>query len=131
MSTIPLRIDSVLVNLARTSGATMERTPTAQIEFWAKLGRVMEVALAYDSLVAVKEMARVEDIDALIALSITPDGKELARAEIARHQGPVYSADPTSPDVLIEQMPDGVSRRGKFVNRRFVALAAAEIVRAG
>lgn len=125
MSTIPLRIDTDLVNVARKSAALMDRTPTAQIEFWAKLGRVMEAVLTHDAIVTVKEASQVKKLDELLAMVSTPEGKMRALAEIRRHKGPTYSADPDEPGVIIESLPDGSRRRGRFVNRRFTALAVA------
>ena len=124
MSTIPLRIDTDLVNVARESAAVMDRTPTAQIEFWAKLGRVMEQVLTHDALVTVKEASRVKRLDELLAMVATPKGKQRALALIRRHKGPTYSADPTKPGVIIETRPDGSKRRGKFSNRHFMPLVA-------
>lgn len=124
MSTIPLRIDSDLVNVARESAALMERTPTAQIEFWAKLGRVMEGVMTHDGLVAVKGAARVEKLDELLGMVSTPEGRRRALAEIHRHKGPTYSTDPSETGMMIESRPDGSRRRGKFVNRRFMPLEA-------
>ncbi len=126
MSSIPLRIDTDLVNVARESAALMDRTPTAQIEFWAKLGRVMEGVLTHDAIVTVKEASRVKKLDELLAMVSTPAGKKRALAVIHRHKGPTYSADPNEPGVMIEAMPDGSRRRGRFVNRRFTALAAVD-----
>jgi len=104
----------------------MERTPTAQIEFWAKLGRVMEAVLSHESVVAVKGMARVDNINEVLALVSSPEGKERALAEIARNKGPVYSTDPAAPGVIIATLPDGAQRRGKFVNRRFVEIVVVD-----
>jgi hypothetical protein len=126
MSTIPLRIDTDLVNEARESAALMDRTPTAQIEFWAKLGRVMESVLTHDAVVTVKEASRVKKLDELLAMVSTPEGKKRALAVIHRHKGPTYSADPSEPGVVIESMPGGSKRRGRFINRRFTALAAVK-----
>jgi hypothetical protein len=125
MSTIPLRIDTNLVNVARESAEVMDRTPTAQIEFWAKLGRVMEGVLTHDALVIVKGASRVKRLDELLAMVSTPEGKERALAVIKRHKGPTYSADPTEPGVIVETQPDGSKCRGKFSNRRFKPLVAA------
>jgi hypothetical protein len=125
MSTIPLRIDSELVNRARETGGLMERTPTAQIEFWAKLGRVMEGVMSHAGVVALKQAANVNRLDELLNLSTSPRGKERALAEIRRHSGPTYSSAPGEAGVLIERAADGTQRRGRFVNRRFAPLADA------
>jgi hypothetical protein len=125
MSTIPLRIDSELVNRAREAGGIMERTPTAQIEFWAKLGRVMEGVMSHTGVVALKQAANVNRLDELLDLSTSPEGKDRAIAEIRRHKGPTYSSDPREAGVIIERAADGTQRRGRFVNRRFAPFAGA------
>lgn len=119
-ATIPLRIDSELVNQARHSGALHDRPPTAQIEHWAKLGRVLDSVLSGASVAHVKQLSRVDDLEALLALTQTPEGQARARAVIARHKGPIYTADPERPEVIIEKLPDGSSRPGRFINRQFV-----------
>jgi hypothetical protein len=119
-ATIPLRIDSELVNQARNSGALHDRPPTAQIEHWAKLGRVLDSVLSGASVAHVKQLSRVDDLEAILALTQTPEGQAKARAVIARHKGPIYTADPEKPDVIIEKSADGTSRSGRFINRQFV-----------
>lgn len=133
MSTIPLRIDTDLVNQARTAGSLFERPPTAQIEFWAKIGRAMEAVMTGDSVATVKQLARVEKIDEVLAMTRTERGREKARAVIARHRGPIYSTDPASPDIMIETRANGIRRRGRFMNRRFVPLGrgAAKLAAGG
>ena len=127
MSTIPLRIDTELVNQARTTGSLFERPLTAQIEFWAKLGRAIEAVLTGESVATVKQIARVDKIDEVLAMTRTERGRGKARAVIARHKGPVYGVDPASPAVMIETQPDGTVQRGKFVNRKFVPLSRAAL----
>jgi hypothetical protein len=120
MSSVPLRIDSELVNLARTTGALLDRTPTAQIEHWAKLGRVLDSILVGESVAKVKQRANVADLDQVVALSQSEKGRKKALALIAKHAGPVYEADPTAPDLIIERRADGSTRRGRFSNRQFI-----------
>ncbi|HEX9783849.1 MAG TPA: hypothetical protein VGA56_14090 [Opitutaceae bacterium] len=119
-STIPLRIDSELVNQARNAGSLHDRPPTAQIEHWAKLGRVLDSVLSGRSIAQVKQLARVEDLDTLVALTQSAAGQAKARALITRHKGPIYTADPEQPDVILEKLPDGTIRPGRFIRRRFV-----------
>lgn len=120
MSSIPLRIDSELVNQARASGALFDRPPTAQIEHWAKLGRVLDSVLVGDSVAKVKQRGNVAALDQVVALSQSEKGRKKALALIAKHAGPVYEGDPTSPDLVVERRADGSVRRGKFANRQFV-----------
>jgi hypothetical protein len=103
----------------------MERTPTAQIEFWAKLGRVMEAVMSHPGVVALKQAGQVNKLDELLDLSIGPEGKERALAEIRRHNGPTYGSDPEEAGVIIERAADGTQRRGRFMSRRFMPFASA------
>ncbi|MEO6995663.1 MAG: hypothetical protein ABI273_18805 [Lacunisphaera sp.] len=75
-STIPLRIDSALVHRARSAGALFDRSPTAQIEHWAKLGRVLDSVLSGKSVGKVKELARVSALDEVVTLSQTDAGQK-------------------------------------------------------
>lgn len=124
-STVPLRIDSGLVNQARSIGALFDRPSTAQIEHWVKLGRVLDTVLSGNSAAKVKELARVTVLDKVVTLSQTGAGRKQAQAIIARHRGPVYEADSSDSSVIVERSSDGSVRRGRFINRRFVPLKAA------
>jgi len=85
MSTVPLRIDTRLFKLARSEGVRSKRTPTAQIVFWAKLGRILDGVMSRDSRVALKKTVGVGDIDSLLARVNTSEGKARALAEIFRN----------------------------------------------
>lgn len=118
--TIPLRLSSDLVHFARTKAALQDRSPTAQIEHWAKIGRAVEAVLSGDSLENVKAFSRVPDTDTLIAEISSPEGQARARDLIFRHGHPVYEADPSDPARVVERQPDGTTRRGHFANRAFI-----------
>jgi hypothetical protein len=126
--TTPLRFDSAFVNEARSTAALMERSPTAQVEFWAKLGRVAEGVFAHDRIVLLKETGRVDDLHRLLSIVDTPEGRERATAEITRHKTPVYGTDPAHPGLIVQKMPDGTKRLGKFVNRQFEVVEEAGAV---
>jgi hypothetical protein len=125
-ATTPLRFDSAFVNEARATAVLMDRSPTAQVEFWAKLGRVAEAVFAHDRIRLLKETGRVQDLDTLLAKVDTPEGRELAKAEIARHCTPIYGTDPAHPGLIVQKLPDGSKRLGRFVNRQFIAVAEAD-----
>ncbi len=121
-STTPLRFDSAFVNEARSTAALMERSATAQVEFWAKLGRVAEAVFAHDRIRLLKETGRVQDLASLLAKVDTAAGRELAKTEIMRHGTPIYGTDPAHPGLIVQKSPDGTKRLGRFVNRQFVAV---------
>lgn len=119
-ATTPLRFDSAFVNEARAMAVLMDRSPAAQVEFWAKLGRVAESVFAHDRIRLLKETGRVQDLDTLLAKVDTQEGRELAKVEIARHGTPIYGTDPAQPGFIIQKLPDGTKRPGKFANRQFI-----------
>ena len=121
-ATTPLRFDSALVNEARSSSVLMDRSVTAQVESWAKLGRVAEAVFAHDRIRLLKEMGRVQDLDTLLAKVDTLEGRELAKAEIARYGTPMYGTDPAHPGLIVQKLPDGTKRLGRFINRQFVVM---------
>ncbi|MDO8543243.1 MAG: hypothetical protein Q7S40_22635 [Opitutaceae bacterium] len=121
-ATTPLCFDSAFVNEARSSATLMDRSVTAQVEFWAKLGRVAEAVFAHDRIRLLKETGRVQDLVSLLAKVDTPEGRELAKAEIGRHGTPIYGTDPAHPGLIVQKLPDGTKRLGRFVNRQFMAV---------
>ena len=50
-----------------------------------------------------------------------PEQREKALAHLAKHKHPTYGSDPNDPRAIIQFLPDGTKRRGRFVNRCFVA----------
>src|SRR6187402_1642028 len=107
MASVPLRIDANLVNHARSAGALFDRPPTAQIEHWAKLGRVLDNVLSGKSAAKVKQRESVGDLDQVVSLSQSEKGRKKALAIVARHAGPVYEADPNDANVIVERRADG------------------------
>lgn len=123
MSTIPLRLDTDLVNEARSAATLFERSPTAQVEFWAKLGMVAEAVFSSSSIKRVKAPARVENLAEVLAQADTTEGRAQFAAEVRRQSVPLYRSVAAEPGVFIEKLPDGRERRGRFVNRTFTAFA--------
>lgn len=119
MPTIPLRLDSALVNEARTAAPLFDRTPTAQVEFWAKLGKVAEAVFSTSSIRRLKATARIENLAQVIASADSPAGRARFAALVKSKGVALYRSAPGEPGVFIETPPDGPERRGRFVNRQF------------
>jgi len=51
---MPVKLSDALVKLARTEAEASDRSITAQIEHWAKLGRSVETALGHEDVLALK-----------------------------------------------------------------------------
>lgn len=56
-------------------------------------------------------------------MTLSCEGEEhrrLALERLAKHKAPIYGSDPARPGIIIEHRPDGTSRRGRMVARKFV-----------
>ncbi len=122
MQTVPLRLDTALVNEARTAAPLFDRTPTAQVEFWAKLGKVAEAVFSTSSVKKLKATSRVENLAQVIADADSPEGRARFAALVHSKGVPLYRSAPDEPGVFIETSPDRTERRGRFVNRQFQPL---------
>ena len=84
MSTTRIRLDTQLVNDARSSAVLMDRSAKEQIEIWSRLGRVAETVFGQDRIRALNLLGQIRGIDALIAAIDTREGRKLALIEIQR-----------------------------------------------
>lgn len=120
MST-PVRLSNELLVTAREAGAQFHRSIAQQVEHWAQVGRAVEAALVVSSVGRLKDLAMRPDLDQLLDMAETSEGRARALDRIATRGLPSYSADPDCHDGVIEHRVDGTSARGRFVNRVFVA----------
>ena len=123
MSTVPLHLDSDLVNQARATGEVSGRSVTEQIEHWAKLGGVLDRVLSAGSVSTIEQLSRIPLLDEIVAYSQSRAGQDKTREVIFSPGMPTYSSDPENPDLLLERSPDGSVRKGRFVDRKFVPFA--------
>lgn len=127
---MPVKLSNELVELAREEARAADRSITAQIEHWAKLGRSVESALRHEDAVALKasggDLRRAfpgpsrEEIHAL--LQRVAEGAD--RAELAKslRQGRVvYQSDRSDSGAIERIEPDGTRTPGRIQDRRFIA----------
>jgi hypothetical protein len=112
---LPVKLSDELVKLARKEARAADRSITAQIEHWAKLGRSVETALRHEDALAVKDsggdLQRAfpgPSRQALYAL-LQRVAAGTDRAELARslRQRVVYQSDPSRSGVIERIEPDG------------------------
>jgi hypothetical protein len=129
---MPVKLSDDLVRLARTEAKAADRSITAQIEHWAKLGRSVEGALRHEDALALKEAGgdlhrafpgatTREAIHGLLRrIAATSDRSDLART-LTRDRV-VYQSDPKGSGAIMRIEPDGTRTVGRLEKRRFVAL---------
>ncbi len=128
---MPVKLSDELVKLARTEAEASDRSITAQIEHWAKLGRSVETALGHEDVLALKGAdgnlmsafpglsARQAVYTLLQQVAATTDRSELART-LTRGKV-VYQSDPSGSASIMRIEPNGRRTVGRLEKRRFVA----------
>jgi len=116
--TQPVRLSAALVQEARTTGETMERSIAGQIEYWARLGRAVEGVLRLEQLHALKKRG---DLHALgEAIADTEDNRHKVTAYLAARPFPHFERGPEGQLVKVDE--DGSRTIGHFVGREFKPL---------
>jgi hypothetical protein len=98
-----IRVSDELLDKAKDCGARYHRSPPQQIEYWAKLGRVMESTLSWPALTNAMNWGQAEDIDALLEEVASPTGQRKAIEVIRASSSGLYHADPRHRDRVIKQ----------------------------
>jgi len=124
---MPVKLSNDLVHAAREEAQATDRSITAQIEHWAKLGRAVEVALPHAEALALKvdpeapsRFARVRAVLGRVARS---DDRDTVLAELAASGLPVYEADPLDAGKIVQVDREGCRIEGRFEGRQFVPTA--------
>lgn len=57
----------------------------------------------------------------ILAKAGSAEHRQMALAALAKMKTPTYGSDPQCPTVILEYHKDGTVRRGRMINRKFVA----------
>jgi len=114
----PVKLSDSLVLDARLAGEAVERSIAGQVEFWAKLGRSVELLLGTPQVLTLCRHAKPlsECLDSVDSA----EGRERVQAHLRQGPYPHYEADADRAGVLIRIDADGTRTRGRFLKRRFV-----------
>jgi hypothetical protein len=140
MPSLAIKISADLAEAARTAAAAAERSLTAQIEHWARMGKKMDEQLtgaammAYKSAAsdnaAIREPAHQEEIEAVLAKLRQPGYATMvakASRDLDVHEV-LYGGDPEGSDLIVAHYRDGRKVKGRLVGRKFVLGAASKLV---
>ena len=133
---MPVKLSDVLVKTARAEAKATNRSITAQVEHWAKLGRVVEAALKHADLLDLKrsggnlehafaDATKREDVLALLDKIARSSDRAFIMKRLKAREKPVYATDPAHPGMLVKIDPDGTRTPGKLENRKFVPAKTA------
>jgi hypothetical protein len=117
----PVKLSDALVLDARIAGEAQERSIAGQVEFWAKLGRGVELLLDGQRVLSLCRTVGVTPLSDLVDAVDTPEGHAMFAAYLESEPYPHYAAHPTREGLLVRTEKNGARTVGRFVNRVFVA----------
>jgi hypothetical protein len=129
---MPLKVSDDLFAAAKQEAAAENRSITAQVEHWARIGRGVEAVLAHGELLGIKKAAAVlgpafpqadrrrEVHDLLMRVAESSDRGRVTKA-IRSSGTALYEADPSDSRLVVQALPDGTRTRGRIEGRRFIA----------
>lgn len=120
----PVKLSDSLVLDARIAGQAQERSIAGQVEFWAKLGRSVDLLLDGRQVLALRRNAGTQPLSEALASVDSPAGRKRVAEVLASQPYPHYKQDSGRPGLLIRIDEDGTQTVGRFVNRVFTAVKA-------
>lgn len=114
-----MKLSDSLVLDARLAGDTFERSIAGQVEFWARLGRSVELLLEGQQVLAVCRSANIRPLSACLESVDSPEGRRRVTDWLEGGPFPHYQSHPDRPGLLVRIDADGTRSVGRFVNRRF------------
>jgi len=121
----PVKLSDSLVLDARLAGEVVERSIAGQVEFWARLGRSVELLLEGQQVMALCRSGAAQPLSKLLETVDTPAGRRRVTAFLESQPFPHYRPHPDRPGLLERIDEDGTRTTGRFVNREFRAVRRA------
>jgi hypothetical protein len=121
----PVKLSDALVLDARIAGQVQERSIAGQVEFWAKLGRSVDLLLDGRQVLALRRSGEAQPLSEALASVDTPAGRKRVEDVLAGRPYPHYKQHAGEPGLLIRTDEDGTQTVGRFVNRVFTAVKAS------
>lgn len=115
----PVKLSDSLVLDARLAGELAERSIAGQVEFWAKLGRSLELLLEGQQVLKLCRSSAVQPLSACLGSADSPQGRARVAAYLQSQPFPHYEPHPDVRGMLVRIEADGRRTIGRFVNRRF------------
>jgi len=116
----PVKLSDALVLDARLAAQADERSIAGQVEFWARLGRSVEMLLQGQQVLALRRSASTRPLSACLDSVDSTEGRQRVASWLDSEPFPHYQPHPDRPGLLVRIDEDGHQVPGRFVNRRFV-----------
>src|ERR1035438_8514018 len=113
----PVKLSDALVLDARIAGEAQERSIAGQVEFWAKLGRSMDLLLEGRQVLALRRSAGTQPLSEALASVNTPAGRKRLADTLSAQPFPHFKQHSGKPGLLIRTDENGKQTVGRFVKR--------------
>jgi len=113
----PVKLSDSLVLDARLAGDAVERSVARQVEFWARLGRSVELLLEGRQVLALCRNAAARPLSACLESVDSPEGRQRVAGLLESGPFPHYEAHPERLGLLVRIDVNGNRTVGRFVNR--------------
>jgi hypothetical protein len=123
----PVKLSDALVLDARIAGEAQERSIAGQVEFWAKLGRSVELLLDGKQVLALCRSVGAVPLAELVGAVDSPGGRDRFRSYLESEPYPHFEAHPTREGLLVRTEENGKRTVGRFQNRLFVPESPTEL----
>lgn len=121
----PVKLSDSLVLDARLVGELTERSIAGQVEFWARLGRSIDLLLAGEEVLKLSRNARARPLSSCLQSTDSPEGRGRLGAWLKSQPFPHYTPHPEKAGLLIRTEEDGRRTVGRFVKRQFQPVRVA------
>jgi hypothetical protein len=115
----PVKLSDGLVLDARLAGEAVARSIAGQVEFWARLGRSVELLLEGRQVLALCRNATARPLSECLQSVDTPEGRERVANFLESGPFPHYEPHPDRPGLLVRIDANGSRTVGRFVKRQF------------
>jgi hypothetical protein len=115
----PVKLSDQLVLDARIAGEAGERSIAGQIEYWARLGRAVELYLRAPEALKLKREGEARPLSVLLSSIETAQGRRRLARHLEKLPFPHFEPAPGKRGLLVKIDRDGTRTVGRFVNREF------------
>jgi ParD-like antitoxin of type II bacterial toxin-antitoxin system len=120
----PVKLSDDLVLDARLTADVSQRSIAGQVEYWARLGRAVEVLMRADHVHALKRLGDARPLSTSLEAVETAEGQQRLSSYLASRPFPQFEAAVGRPGLLVKVDEDGTRTFGRFVQRVFTPVEA-------
>jgi hypothetical protein len=118
----PVKLSDALVLEARVASEVVERSIAGQVEYWARLGRAVDLLLEGQTVLMLCHAGANHPLSTLLGSVDSAAGRKRVSAYLEGQPFPHYRPHPEKPGLLERIDRNGNRTVGRFVNREFKSI---------